>query len=250
MRMRSAHRLLLPCLLLLAIGMQAQEPVRLRTERPDPWTFYTTTGAEWLFSIPQLDVNGSDRGAVVRFAPFFNLQGMVHYDLGLHAGLFLGGSVRNHGFIYDAPNSPLSFKYRTYNVGLPVGIKLGRMHQTLVFLGYEVELPLNYKEKRFANERKEDKFNVWMSDRTERLFHTVFLGFQGPKGSTLTVRYQLNNFHDRDFVETVAGVATHPYAALNANIISLALGFGLFNGDRTFIDGPPRGTIREVHVKR
>jgi hypothetical protein len=232
------------------MAVQAQDAIRVRTERPDPWTFYITTGTEWLFSFPQLDVNGSDRGGVVRFAPFFNMQGMVHYDLGLNAGLFLGGSVRNHGFIFDEPGTPFRYKYRTYNVGVPAGIKLGRMHETLVFIGYEVELPVNYKEKRFANERKEDKFNVWLSDRTERLFHTAFIGFQGPRGSTLTFRYQLNNFHDRSFTETVDGVTTQPYAALNAHVVSVALGYGLFNGERTRIDHIPGNTIHDVKALR
>ncbi len=42
-------------------------------------------------------------------------------------------------------------------LGLPLGIKLGRMHKVLLFAGYELELPFNYKEKRYANEKKEDK---------------------------------------------------------------------------------------------
>ena len=56
-----------------------------------------------------------------------------------------------------------------------MGLKFGEMHRAMVFLGYEFELPFNYKEKRYLNEVKEDKFNVWFSDRTEPFFHALFL---------------------------------------------------------------------------
>lgn len=219
------------------------------TTRTTPGNIYGTGSLEWIFSVPVLDVNGSDKGGVVRFSPFFNAQWMLNYDLGNHFGLFTGFSIRNQGFIYQVPDTSLRFKFRTYNVGIPVGIKIGRMNKTLFFAGYEVELPFNYKEKRFENERKEDKFNVWFSDRNTLLFQSVFLGIQGPKSTTLTMRYYLTNFHNTDFTESKNGVTTKPYAGLNANILTFSLGYALFDGNKTTRKGWMKAD-HDTHVMR
>jgi hypothetical protein len=207
---------------------------------PGAFEAYFTTSSEMIFSVPQLDVNGSDRGAVVRFSPFLNMTGMLNYDLGGHFGLFAGLSFRNQGFIYQVPDTSVRYKFRTYNAGLPVGFKFGKMNNTLVYVGYELELPFNYKEKRFENERKEEKFNVWISDRTAPFFQSVFVGFQGPNGSTITARYYLTNFHNTDFVETINGVNSKPYAGLNAHIFAISFGYGLFDARATERSGEQR----------
>ena len=226
---------------------QAQAPAQ-ETTYPSPGKLYSSGSGEWILTVPVLDVNGSEKGAVVRFTPLFNVQWMVNYDLGKHFGLFTGFSVRNQGFIYQVPDTSLRFKFRTYNVGVPVGFKLGRMNKTLLYAGYEVELPFNYKEKRFENERKEDKFNVWFSDRNTSLFQSIFLGVQGPKSTTLTVRYYLTNFHNQDFSETKNGVTTKPYAGLNANIVAFSLGYALFDGKK--IAQVKKQAERDTQVKR
>lgn len=215
---------------------------------------YWTSSGEWIFSTPILDVrsidaNGnetsSDQGAVIRFSPFFNAQGMLNYDLSSHFGLFTGLSIRNQGFIYKSPIDSINvrYKYRTYNVGVPVGFKIGNMNRGLVFLGYEFEMPFNYKEKEFINDDK-DKFNVWFSDRTEQFFQSVFVGYQGPKSVTLTVRYYLTNFHNEEYTETVDGAAVKPYDGLKANILAVSLGYALFDGRKEYLHpgggGEPR----------
>lgn len=198
---------------------------------PAHQTYWTGSG-ETIFSIPLLDVNGSEEGAVMRFSPVFNAQLMLNYDLSAHAGLYTGLSIRNQGFIYQLPDTTVRYKFRTYNVGIPVGFKLGSMNNTLFYAGYEVELPFNYKEKRFENEKKEDKFSVWFSDRNSQFYQSVFFGVQGPGGATLTVRYYLTNFHNKDFTETTNGVETKPYAGLNANILAFSLGYALFDATK------------------
>lgn len=230
-------------LVLSAVSGSAQGLDSFETTVPKSRTFYGSSGGEWLLSSPILDVYGSDRGGVVRFAPFVNVQSMLNYDLSEHAGLFIGLSVRNLGFIYDAPDG-FRYKFRTYNGGIPIGFKLGRMHETLFFAGYELELPFNYKEKRFANERKEDKFNAWFSDRTEPFFQSVFIGVQGPGKSTLTLRYYLSNFHNTDFMEYKDNVVSRPYAGLNSNLVVVSLGFGLFDGTQRIYR--PEGTRKDV----
>ena len=196
---------------------------------------YFSGGSEIAFQTAVLDVNGKDEGAVVRFAPVVNVQQTINKDMSDHFGLFLGLSVNNVGFIYDVPESDYRYKFRSYNLGLPVGIKIGTMNGGLFFAGYSFEWPFNYKEKEFLNERKEDKIVVWVSKRTQPFHQAVMAGFQLGNGTTLKVKYYLSNFHNEDFSETqdVGGVSTSvkPYDGLKANIIQLSLGFALFTDE-------------------
>lgn len=220
--------------IVVTLSLNAQS-WRTPPERPGPREWYFTSGGEWQFSYPILEPVSSlgvtDPGAgVVRFAPVFNGRVLAQYDPGAHFGFFMGMGFRNLGFIHQLPGDSVRMKYRTYNLGVPIGIKVGRMHKTLVAIGYELELPFNYKEKRFVNERKDDKFNVWFSERTERLFHSVMIAFQGPAATTLMVRYYFTNFHNRAFRRSDNGVVTEPYAGFTSNITTVSLGWGLFAG--------------------
>lgn len=242
----------LPLLVVLvsASGARAQHSTwDTAVDTPRPGQVYPTSGAEWQFSVPVLDVAGNDRGAVVRFTPFVNMQGLVHFDTSERFGIFMGLSLRNHGFIYADPTSDLRYKFRTYNAGLPIGIKFGRMHNVLLYGGYLMELPFHYQEKRFLNEKRDDRFGVWLSGRNEPLHHGVFIGLQSTRSVNFTLRYQLNNFHAKDFTETVDGVEIRPYAALDARVITFAIGFGLYNGER-IITTPRAPATREVHAGR
>jgi hypothetical protein len=194
---------------------------------------YMSGGAEISFTNPVLDVNGSDQGGVVRFAPVVNVQQTLNSDMSDKFGLFLGLSVNNVGFIYDAPQTDYRFKFRSYNLGLPVGIKIGTMNGGLLFAGYSIEWAFNYKQKEFLNEEKQDKFSVWASDRTEPFMQAWMAGFQLGNGTCLKVKYYFTNFHNQEFTETkdIGGVTVtgfKPYDGLNANIIYASLGFALF----------------------
>ena len=83
---------------------------------------------------------------------------------------------------------------------------------------------------------------MWFSDRTETLFHSVFLGFQGPGSATLTVRYYLTNFHNQSFTETKDGVTYKPYDGLNANLLTVSLGFALFDATKLRRNSGGNGT--------
>ena len=210
--------------------------------------WYWTGSGEWIFSAPILDVNGSDRGAVVRFAPVVNLQWIANYDLTPNFGLFAGFAVRNLGFIHDVPDTTgapvdLRYKYRSYTLGVPLGLKIGRMNKGLVFIGYEAELPFAYKEKRFEDGDRKDRLHAWFSDRTEPLFHSAMIGLQGRNGTTLKFKYYFTNFHNKDFTERVDGVLVKPYADLNAHIIYASLSVDLFSQGR-IVGSRPRAASR------
>lgn len=230
---------------LFALGLLLPTLSVAQTEGPGKKKAYWTSSGEWIFSTPILDVKGvdangnetsSNEGAVIRFSPFFSAQGMVNYDLGEHFGLFSGLSIRNQGFIYKVPNDSVDirYKFRTYNIGIPVGFKVGNMNRGLAYFGYEIELPFNYKEKEIISEKK-DKFSAWFSDRTVPFFRSVFVGYQGPGRANLTVRYYLTNFHNEDFSETENGVPTKPYEGFKVNLLTVSLGYALFDATKGLV---------------
>lgn len=189
---------------------------------------YFTSGGEIIFSFASIDNNGDESGNIMRFSPWFNLQSVLNYDLSNNFGLYSGLSLRNVGFIYDVPNTSIRMKYRNYTVGIPVGFKIGNLGKAFLYGGYEIEFPINYKEKMFENEKKEDKFNVWFSKRVPTFYNTLMVGIQFPYGANLKFKYYLTSFHNKDFKETVDGVETKPYANLESNVFYVSLCFDLF----------------------
>jgi hypothetical protein len=200
---------------------------------------YTTTSGELIFSFANITDNGSEEGSVLRFSPVVNIQNWVNIDKTENFGLFTGLSVRNVGFIYDVPNnSPVKYdypnetnvrkKFRTYNLGIPIGIKLGNLSDKFVFVGYELEIPLNYKEKTFINDDKEDKDNIWFSNRVNTFNHSLMAGVQLPYGATLKFKYYLTNFFNKDFeASNGQGGTIKPYENVDANVFYFSLSFGL-----------------------
>lgn len=203
---------------------------------------YTTSGGETIFSFATIEQNGSEMSSIVRFSPWFNTQSYLNIDVSPAAGFFTGLTVRNVGFIMDKYDDPakevrVKKKFRTYNLGIPFGLKLGNMNKTFIYGGYEFELPFNYKEKTFENEKKTDKFNVWFSDRVE-FQHGAFFGIQMPYGGNIKFKYYFSNFHNQDYTETVDGKEVKPYAGLKANVFYFSLNFDMFKGKKfSYSDG-------------
>lgn len=185
---------------------------------------YVTTGGEWIFSF-----GGTDNDGAIRFSPVFNFQMNVNKDVNENFGFYSGVAVRNVGFIWDDPDSAqIRKKFRTYNIGVPVGLKLGDTNGMMLFGGYELEIPFNYKEKTFVNEKKEDKFSVYFSDRVPSVYHALFAGIQFYSGVSLKFKYYLTNFHNKSYTEVVNGVEVMPYQNLDSNVFYFSLNFSLF----------------------
>lgn len=222
--MKTKFYLLLIAAMLTMFSAQSQE-----TDK-----FYSTTGGEIIFSFASIDDAGSESGNIMRFSPFFNFQNLVNYDFSKNVGVFSGLNIRNVGFIYDnytdlETGNTVKKKFRNYTLGIPVGLKLGDFENVFVYGGYEIEFPLNYKEKTFENEVKTEKFNVWFSKRVPAVYHTFLVGFQFPYGANLKFKYYLTNFHNKDFTETLSdGRQVKPYATLNSNVFYVSLSFSLF----------------------
>jgi hypothetical protein len=194
--------------------------------------FYTTAGGEMIFSFAAIDNNGAVGDNVMRWSPVFNFQFFGNYDFSKNAGLIFGAAIRNVGYIDNYPdplNSNIKRKYRNYDFGIPVGIKIGNLDKVFFYTGYEIEFPFHYKEKTFINGDKQDsKVSVWFTKRTPALYHTVFAGIQLPYGLNVKVKYYFSNFFNEDFTETVDGIETQPYLGKKANIIYFSLSFDIF----------------------
>ena len=179
----------------------------------------------------------SNEGAVLRWAPVFNFQTLMNYDLGRAFGFIGGIAIRNSGYIYDFNNvdgQQFKKKFRTYNLGIPVGIKIGNMDKYYVFGGYEFELPFHYKEKTFDNDgSKINKFTTWFSDRHQKTMHTFFAGIQMKGGTQIKFKYYLTEFHNQEFKTTTgdkyapSGDASQPYKGLESNVFYIALAWNI-----------------------
>jgi len=195
---------------------------------------YTTSGIEILFSFANIQQDGNETGSILRFAPVLNSQTFVNFDVAENAGFFIGAGVRNVGFIYDQ-DSDTRKKFRTYNLGIPVGMKLGDLERFFGYIGYELEIPFHYKEKTFISERKE-KFTVWFSNRVPTVNHSLLVGVQFPYGLNLKFKYYFTEFFNRDFEELdpQTGTRSKPYENLEVNVMYISVAFNLFKNTKIY----------------
>lgn len=189
---------------------------------------YSTSEINFHFSWADATNNGQELSGPVRFAPFFNFQNNVNKDISEKIGLSLGLSINNIGFIYDEDEFTKK-KVRTYNIGIPVGLKIGDLDGTHIIAGYAIELPFNYKEKTFVNEEK-TKFNTWFSDRT-KFQQALTVGIQFPYGGNIKFKYYLTDFYDKGYVASDGqGGTFKPYENFSGNAMVISLGVMLFKG--------------------
>ena len=185
---------------------------------------YTTTSGELIFSFANINYKGDETGSIMRFSPVVNLQNWINIDKSENFGWFSGLSVRNVGFIYEPPDQTgIKKKYRTYNIGVPIGVKVGNLSKSFLFAGYELEIPINFKEKTFENEVK-TKNSVWFSNQVTTFQHTLMLGVQLPHGATLKFKYYLSNFFNKDYTRSDG---SKPYENSDYNVFYFSLNFGL-----------------------
>lgn len=208
--------------------------------------WYTTSGWEMPFQLVDISTdteNMDDPNAIMRWAPVLNLNYYANYNFNKRIGLFAGLSLDNNGYIADfgQDSTKVRKKFRTYNLGVPVGIKVGNVDDGFfVYGGFQVDYAFNYKEKTFLDDRKDEKFVVWFGDRAEQLPLSVFAGFQTKHGFNLKIQYYLNNFHNTDFNSNVEGKI---YQGIEANVFSFSLVFQVFKNRKILYNStvvPPK----------
>lgn len=212
--------------------------------------FYYSQEGEMIFSFANIETDTMDIENILRWSPVFNFTGHLNYDISKYLGLDFGLGIRNVGFIAKMPDAPndLKKKFRTYNLGLPIGIKIGDLDQKnpfFVFGGYEIEIPFHYKEKTFEDGDKTDKITGWFSDRTERFTQSVYAGIQFPQGFSLKFKYYLNNFFNEDFEKFEDGVSYKPYNGFTANVFYFSINWYPFQDTKLYDISMPEsdGTV-------
>jgi hypothetical protein len=159
--------------------------------------FYTTTSGEIIFQSSSVEQNNTDINSNVRFTLFFHLGEYIHFDLNNNIGLFSGLGIRNVGLITE--ENDVKIKYRTYNLGIPLAIKVGAFDKNLyLFGGAEYEWMFAFKQKVFENDEK-TKYVEWFSDRTPHFIPSVFAGIQFPYGLQVRFRYYLDNYLNNSY---------------------------------------------------
>ncbi len=198
--------------------------------------WYPTSSGEMIFSSASIENNGNEGSSIIRWSPVFNSQNYINRDLGEYFGVFSGLNIRNVGFIYKDDAGSGKTKHRTYNLGIPVGLKLGNLKENFLYGGYEIEFPFNYKEKRFLNEKKTDKFNVWFSKRVPAYYHSVMLGLELKSGVNFKLKYYITSFFNKDFTETVGGQSVKIYENLDVNVLYFSVSVDMFKAVKQNMD--------------
>jgi hypothetical protein len=200
---------------------------------------YASTSGELIFSFARIEKDDANVESNLRWSPVFNWQGIMNFDLGKNFGFFYGAALRNVGFIYSINTDTLK-KYRTYNFGIPVGVKLGKMAGNFIWGGYEFEMPFHYKEKTFVGERRADRFGVWFSNRVNWYTQSLFVGINFKGGLNLKFKYYLDNFFNQAFTENTGGQTIRPFKELNVNVFYIALDYNVFKDVKKSTSTPKR----------
>ncbi len=187
------------CSILLVVPVLFAQPVKSQD-------VYAVSSWESLFQwadiagTPQSSQNINER---LRYTFFLNAGQYWHMDFINNLGLYSGLSVRNVGFIYDT-DLPTKTIRRSYNVGVPLALKIGVFDKNFyLFGGGEYELLFLYKGKRWlSNDRNGTKLKdtEWFSAKTERLVPSWFVGIQLPGGFNIKYKQYLGDFINTGYV--------------------------------------------------
>lgn len=170
--------------------------------------------------------------ARLRFSYIINTGVSFNFNFGRHIGAFTGIDIKNIGFIENM--NSLITKRRTYNVGVPLGIKIGNMRKkgTYLFLGGGADVPINYREKTYVIRDQKTKFNEWFSERTPHIMPYVFVGMKLHKGFTVKAQYYPNNYLNPDFQTVLSSIPYKPYWGYNVHLMQLSFGYSMHYSKR------------------
>lgn len=215
---------------------QAQDLI-ISTEDKPKKSLYITSGIDgYLLSSSSLKTSTQSSSLTTpRFTMFLHIGALAHYDFSDHIGMYFGLGLKNIGFIekYEIDNSDWTTIRRTYNLGIPLALKIGNLkgNGTYFMLGGGVDFPIHFKEKTFTKRSSKTKEGEWFSNRTEQVMPYVFVGARFKPGVTLKAQYYIGNFMNTDYTavyNTPSGnYSVKPYAGYEVHTFLLSLGVDL-----------------------
>lgn len=226
---------LFPLLLcLLQLTTFAQDSTKTTTwsfesseTHPRHKTYMTWGGDGPLLSFGNVKNAGEHVRNVPRFTLFFNVGSNYNYDFNNHFGLFTGLNIKNIGLITKDDKDSVKLKRRVYTLGVPFGFKIGDLKRGTFFFfaGGSYDMAFNYKEKKFINGDKVDKFNEWFSDRTPILMPSLFAGIRISPGFGLKIQYYPNDFFNKDYKESLVGGTVKPYKDVESKMFFATISY-------------------------
>ncbi len=160
----------------------------------------------------------------VRFSGFLNTGLTVNFNLTQTLGLYTGIDIKNIGF-NDYTYADSTIKRRSYNVGIPLGIKIGNMDdkKAFGFIGGGIDKPINYKQKQYlVRNEKTVNFNEWFSDRTPVIMPYVFIGAAVKGGAVFKLQYYPGNFLNPNYK---ASNGLEPNYGYDVHVLVLSVGY-------------------------
>lgn len=195
---------------------------------------YTSAGFENIFAFSNIDQSNADVSYTqdARYSIAFNIQSNVNYDFNHIIGMYSGVALRNVGLAFQGEGlNPM--KHRSYSLGIPIGLKIGSLERGFfVFGGAEYEWMFAYKQKEYIGD---DKFirSEWFSDRVNRFIPSIFAGISFPGGISVSFKYYLNDFLNKDFVDDFGN---RPFQQFDTQMFYVSIGFNLFELEEIISD--------------
>ena len=250
-------KLLLPALLLLSFSAFASPIQNADTLHgggmgfsPLRRHYFAGTLDGLIFSTASIssNQNGQNSGAnagTLRFTGFVNIGITYHYNFSRHLGFYTGVDIKNVGYIDNVDG--YTIKRRTYNIGVPLGIKVGNMslRKPYLFAGGGLDVPFNFKEKKFPNGERghKVKFNEWFSNRTPALMPYVFAGVRFSNGISVKLQYYISNYLNTDYSDNGVKI----YAGDEVHLMLLSLGYIMPRGGHNTMK-ITKGTENNINV--
>ena len=210
----------------------AKDSIAIKT-RPYVRKFFIGTALDaGIFSSAIIQRNSTFRGTPIvpatttygtlRFSYIINFGLTFNFNFGRHFGVYTGVDLKNIGFI-EKPYNNETIKQRTYNVGAPIGIKIGNMadKREYFFFGGGADVPFNYKEKSFVIRNQKTKYNEWFSNATPAIMPYVFAGFAIPHGISFKFQYYPNNYVNPDYSHKNNGVYVNEGTTVHLMLLSI-----------------------------
>lgn len=179
------------------------------------WNVSGTADAS-MFQMALLELGNQSSLSTLRYSLFFNTGFQLNRTVSKNLQIFSGINIKNLGLIYRSDS--LVQKYRSYTIGAPIGLKIGKLNRQYLLLGGGVDFPFHSKVKQWKKGDRGTKIKSrkWFSDDVNSMLVYGFLGYRFKGGLTLKAFYYPTNYWSESFVPGNA-----------SNIMMLTLGFDI-----------------------